>query len=108
MVQEKSEAPARMAEQARTPGTKNPSPAPARAAPAPKPVASEASDAMARKVSTLLQKANGYLDNKQYDKAIATAESALELDPRSGAAQATISNAKARQMEALRSGSTLE
>ncbi|WP_395408817.1 hypothetical protein ACHMW6_15530 [Pseudoduganella sp. UC29_106] len=63
---------------------------------------------MARKVSALIAKANGYVDSKQYDKAIATAETALELDPRSSAAHAMISKAKARQMEALRSGSTLE
>lgn len=70
--------------------------------------APDLNEAMARKVSTLIAKANGYLDNKQYDKAIATAENALELDPRSSAAQAMINRAKTRQMEALRTGSTLE
>lgn len=72
------------------------------------PPVSDVNEAMARKVSTLIAKANGYLDNKQYDKAIATAENALELDPRSSAAQAMINRAKTRQMEALRTGSSLE
>lgn len=56
----------------------------------------------------LLAKANGYVENKQYDKAIATAENVLELDPDSSAAHAMISKAKSSQMEALRTGSTLE
>jgi Tfp pilus assembly protein PilF len=68
----------------------------------------DAAETMARKVSALLAKANGYVENKQYDKAIATAENVLELDPGSTAAHAMISKAKTRQLEALRSGSTLE
>ncbi|WP_229263202.1 hypothetical protein [Duganella dendranthematis] len=63
---------------------------------------------MARKVSTLLAKANGYIENKQYDKAIATAENVLEFDPGSNAARAMINKAKTKQLEALRSGSTLD
>jgi len=66
------------------------------------------SETLARKVSTLLSKANGYVENKQYDKAIATAENVLELDPNSSAAHAMINKAKTRQLDALRSGSTLE
>lgn len=70
--------------------------------------APEVNETIARKVSLLLSKANGYVENKQYDKAIATAENVLELDPGSTAAQAMISKAKTRQLDALRSGSTLE
>lgn len=70
--------------------------------------APEVNETIARKVSVLLSKANGYVENKQYDKAIATAENVLELDPGSTAAQAMISKAKTRQLDALRSGSTLE
>lgn len=66
------------------------------------------SDPIAAKVSTLLVKADSYLANRQYDKAIATAESALELDPTRSSARAVISIAKSRQAEALRSGSSLE
>jgi len=68
----------------------------------------DAGEIMARKVSTLLAKANGYVENKQYDKAIATAENVLEFDPGSNAARAMISKAKTKQLEALRSGSTLD
>jgi Tfp pilus assembly protein PilF len=70
--------------------------------------APEVNETIARKVSLLLSKANGYVENKQYDKAIATAENVLELDPGSAAAQAMISKAKTKQLDALRSGSTLE
>lgn len=66
------------------------------------------SDPIAAKVSTLLVKADSYIANRQYDKAIATAESALELDPGNSGARAMISIAKSRQTEALRSGSSLE
>jgi Tfp pilus assembly protein PilF len=63
---------------------------------------------MAGKVRTLLSKADGYIANRQYDKAMATAESALELDPSSSAARSMISKAKSRQMEALKSGSSID
>jgi hypothetical protein len=65
-------------------------------------------DAMARNVLTLLSKADGYIGNHQYDKAIATAESVLELDPGNRAAASMINKAKARQLDALKSGSTLD
>jgi len=65
-------------------------------------------DLIASKVTTLLSKAGSYLANRQYDRAIATAESALELDPDSSAARSLISKAKARQMDALKSGAALE
>ena len=65
-------------------------------------------DAMARKVTTLLAKADGYIGSHQYDKAIATAESALELEPGSTAAAAMVNKAKARQLEALKNGSSLD
>lgn len=68
----------------------------------------ELNTAIARKVAGLLSKASGYIENKQYDKAIAIGESALELDPNSNAAKTMISNAKAKQLEALRSSSILE
>jgi len=65
-------------------------------------------DAMSSKIAALLAKANGYIANGQYDKAIATAESVLELDPASTGAKATRSKAKAKQMDALKSGSSIE
>lgn len=68
----------------------------------------ELPDVMAKKVTTLLAKADGYIAARQYDKAIATAESVLELEPSSRAASAMISKAKARQMEALKSGSSID
>jgi hypothetical protein len=65
-------------------------------------------DPIAGKVSALLSKADSYIANRQYDKAIATAESVLELDPSSAGAKAAINLAKSRQTELLRSGSALE
>jgi hypothetical protein len=70
--------------------------------------AAELPNVMAGKVSTLLGKADAYISSRQYDKAMAMAESALELDPSSGAAKAMINKAKTRQMEALRSGSSID
>ncbi len=110
VAQAPSETRAHATELARTTATPAPTSAPASARQAQaitQPV-SDLNEAMARKVSMLLYKANGYLENKQYDKAIATAENALELDPRSSAAHTMINNAKSKQLEALRSGSTLE
>jgi len=106
MAQAPSETRAHATGPART--TATPAPASARPAQVITQPVSDLNEAMARKVSMLLYKANGYLENKQYDKAIATAENALELDPRSSAAHTMISNAKSKQLEALRSGSTLE
>lgn len=63
---------------------------------------------MASKVRSLLGKADGYIASRQYDKAMAMAESALELDPSSSAAKSMIGKAKARQMEALKSGSSID
>jgi tetratricopeptide (TPR) repeat protein len=63
---------------------------------------------LAGKVDGLLARANDYVRTAQYDKAIATAESALELDPSSHRARNVLANAKARQMEALRSGTIVE
>jgi hypothetical protein len=59
-------------------------------------------------ISGLLRRANGDLSRGQYDKAIATAESVLMLDPGNGQAKALVARAKARQMEALRNSSSLE
>lgn len=63
---------------------------------------------MEKKVASLLARADGYIGSSQYDKAIATAESALELQPRSTAAAAMVNKAKARQLDALKSGSSLD
>lgn len=76
------------------------------ASPPPPPI--PAPDPMANKVATLLSKADGYIANRQYDKAIATAETVLELDPSSTAARAMVNKAKSKQMDALKSGSSLE
>jgi cytochrome c-type biogenesis protein CcmH/NrfG len=65
-------------------------------------------DPMAAKVANLLSKADGYIASRQYDKAIATAETVLDLDPSNAAARAMVSKAKTRQMDALKSGSSLE
>jgi len=65
-------------------------------------------DTMARKVTALLAKADGYIANRQYDKAIATAESVLELEPTSTAATAMLNKAKTKQMDVLKSGSSIE
>jgi hypothetical protein len=65
-------------------------------------------DPMAGTVATLLGKAENYTANGQYDKAIATAESVLAIEPGNRAAKSAISKAKARQMDALKSNSSLE
>ncbi len=71
-------------------------------------VPTDVPDAMSGKITVLLAKANSYIANGQYDKAIATAESVLELDPTSKGAKAMRSKAKAKQMDALKSGSSIE
>jgi len=65
-------------------------------------------DPMEAKVDELLRKAKGHIVKGQFDKAIATAESILAIDAGNRAAKALISNAKSRQMEALRSNTSLE
>jgi hypothetical protein len=65
-------------------------------------------DPMAGTIATLLGKAESYTANGQYDKAIATAESVLAIEPGNRAAKSAISKAKARQMDALKSNSSLE
>jgi hypothetical protein len=65
-------------------------------------------DPMAGTIATLLGKADSYTANGQYDKAIATAESVLAIEPGNRAAKSAISKAKARQMDALKSNSSLE
>jgi hypothetical protein len=67
-----------------------------------------AADGLARKVGALLSRADGYISAHQYDKAIATAETVLLLEPRNGAATALIERAKTKQMEALKSGSSID
>lgn len=56
----------------------------------------------------LLERAERYLAMAQFDKAIATAGSVLELEPGNRAARALLDKAKARQMDALRAGSSIE
>lgn len=65
-------------------------------------------DAFAAKVAALLAKADAYIASKQYDKAIATGENALVLDPDNASAKALIRNAKNKQLQALRTGTSLE
>ncbi|EKS9800023.1 hypothetical protein QDD67_006870, partial [Burkholderia cepacia] len=59
-------------------------------------------------VDGLLKRAQGDLSRGQYDKAIATAESVLAIEPGNRPAKTLIAKAKARQMDALRNNSTLE
>lgn len=56
----------------------------------------------------MLDKAENFIALRQFDKAIATAEAALDLDPASGAAKATLAKARTKQSEALKSGSSIE
>ncbi|WP_041681076.1 MULTISPECIES: hypothetical protein [Cupriavidus] len=63
---------------------------------------------MEAKIDELLRKAKVHVSKGQFDKAIATAESVLAVDAGNRAARSVISNAKARQMEALRSNTSLE
>jgi ribosomal protein L40E len=83
-----------------------PQPAPAQTPKIGKPA--QQADPMAGTIATLLGKADSYIANGQYDKAVATGESVLAIDPGSRAAKAVISKAKARQIDALRSNSSLE
>lgn len=71
-----------------------------------KPVAP--ADPMEAKIDVLLRKARFHVANGQFDKAIAAAESVLAIDAGNRAARFLISNAKARQMEALRANTSLE
>jgi hypothetical protein len=72
------------------------------------PIARDTSDAVINsKVVSLLARAENYIEIKQYDKAIATAESALELAPDNAAAQAKIKQARNKQFEALKYGSSI-
>ncbi|NHV28589.1 hypothetical protein HAV18_20460 [Burkholderia sp. D-99] len=59
-------------------------------------------------VDGLLKRAQGDLSRGQYDKAVATAESVLAIEPGNRPAKTLIDKAKARQMDALRNNSTLE
>lgn len=59
-------------------------------------------------INALLKNAESYLAANQYDKAIATAESVLAIDATNRTAKALVSKAKARQMDALKSNSSLE
>ncbi|KDP83240.1 hypothetical protein CF70_026595 [Cupriavidus sp. SK-3] len=65
-------------------------------------------DPMDAKIDELLRKAKGHVAKGQYDKAIATGESVLAIDAGNRAAKTLISNAKSKQMEALRSNTSLE
>lgn len=65
-------------------------------------------DPMGAKIDELLRKAKVHVAKGQFDKAIATAESVLAIDAGNRAARSLISNAKSRQMEALRANTSLE
>jgi tetratricopeptide (TPR) repeat protein len=65
-------------------------------------------NALTEKVAALLAKAESYISSQQYDKAIATGENALILDPDNSPAKALIRRAKAKQLEALKTGTSLE
>ncbi|VWB52805.1 zinc ribbon domain-containing protein [Burkholderia lata] len=69
---------------------------------------SAAANPAAPAVDGLLKRAQGDLSRGQYDKAIATAESVLAIEPGNRPAKTLIDKAKARQMDALRNNSTLE
>ncbi|OXJ07130.1 zinc ribbon domain-containing protein [Burkholderia sp. HI2500] len=69
---------------------------------------STAANPAAPAVDGLLKRAQGDLSRGQYDKAIATAESVLAIEPGNRPAKTLIAKAKARQMDALRNNSTLE
>jgi len=69
---------------------------------------STAASPAAPAVDGLLKRAQGDLSRGQYDKAVATAESVLAIDPGNRPAKTLIDKAKARQMDALRNNSTLE
>jgi tetratricopeptide (TPR) repeat protein len=65
-------------------------------------------NALTEKVAALLAKAETYISNHQYDKAIATGENALVLDPDNASAKALIRRAKAKQLDVLKTGTSLE
>jgi hypothetical protein len=86
---------------------------PKRAAPTPRPELRPAlrfthADGLNEKVATMLSKGDGYIASQQYDKAVATGESVLVLDPDNAAAKALIRRAKARQLDVLKSGTSLD
>lgn len=76
--------------------------------PAPPVRAATAANPTSPAVDGLLKRAQGDLSRGQYDKAIATAESVLAIEPGNRPAKTLIGKAKARQMDALRNNSTLE
>ncbi|KWC92254.1 hypothetical protein [Burkholderia cepacia] len=76
--------------------------------PAPPVRPSTAANPASHAVDGLLKRAQGDLSRGQYDKAIATAESVLAIEPGNRPAKTLIGKAKARQMDALRNNSTLE
>ncbi|WP_244101871.1 hypothetical protein [Burkholderia cepacia] len=76
--------------------------------PAPPVHPSTAANSASPAVDGLLKRAQGDLSRGQYDKAIATAESVLAIEPGNRPAKTLIGKAKARQMDALRNNSTLE
>ena len=83
-------------------------PAPQRPAPAAKPAAGKPAIPADEKSQALLSRAEQYLQRAQFDKAIATAENILDLEPDNRAARVLLEKAKAKQLEALRNGSSIE
>lgn len=75
----------------------------------PKPaIPAESIDPLDSKIATLLNKGNGHIAKGHYDKAIATGESVLALDAGNRAAMGLIAKARAKQLEALRTNTSLE
>lgn len=104
-------APPPRVEQPPTPAAQTPAPVRAVAAPpkpraerTPPPAPAPADDGM----RALLSRAEQYLAQAQFDKAIATAESILALHPDNRAARVLLDKAKTGQLEALRAGSSIE
>lgn len=85
-----------------------PKAAPAKEKPVAKPSRTEQENPASSASAALLKKAEGYLSANQFDKAIATAESVLAIEPGNRAAKALVAKAKARQMDVLKSSSSLE
>jgi hypothetical protein len=58
---------------------------------------------IAARIKAMLSQGHAYNEQRLYDKAVATAESVLMLDPRNREAQRLMSDAKAGQQAALKS-----
>jgi len=87
-----------------TPAEPAPAPAPATTAPAKAPASPPGlPPEITARIKTLMNQGRTYNDQLQYDKAIATAESVLMLDPGNREARKLMNDAKAGQQAALKS-----